>query len=133
MMAAFILVCSVVLLLQFFVSYCRSLIAASAKQALSPEVRDVAGIPRAASGEDFARVMQLLQLCPDSPDDRNSIQAIGAYFSLLNFLRVTLARMVPSMRAWTDSERGQCAYFAAVALERRIAFSRGMLAQQMEN
>jgi hypothetical protein len=133
MMAAFILVCSVVLLLQFFVSYCRSLIAASAKQALSPEVRDVAGIPRAASGEDFARVMQLLQLCPDSPDDRKSIQAIGAYFSLLNFLRVTLARMVPSMRAWTDFERGQCAYFAAVALERRIAFSRGMLAQQMES
>ncbi|HEY6265906.1 MAG TPA: hypothetical protein VIW93_13985 [Candidatus Acidoferrum sp.] len=133
MMAAFILVCSSVLLLQFFVSYCRSLIAASAKQALSPEVRDVAGIPRVASGEDFRRVMQLLQLCPDSPQDRNSIQAIGAYFSLLNFLRVTLARVVPSMRAWTESERGQCAYFAAVALERRIAFSRGMLAQQMEN
>jgi len=64
MMAAFILVCSVVLLLQFFVSYCRSLIAASAKQALSPEVRDVAGIPRTASGEDFTRVMQLLHLCP---------------------------------------------------------------------
>ena len=133
MMAAFILVCSVVLLLQFFVSYCRSLIAASAKQALSPEVREVTGIPRTASGEDFTRVMQLLQLCPDSPEDRSSIQAIGAYFGLLNFLRVTLARMVPSMRAWTESERGQCAYFAAVALERRIAFSRGMLAQQMEN
>lgn len=133
MMAAFILVCSVVLLLQFFVSYCRSLIAASAKQALSPEVRDVTGIPRAASGEDFARVMQLLQLCPERREDRSSIQAVGAYFGLLNFLRATLARMVPSMRAWTESERGHCAYFAAVALERRIAFSRGMLAQQMES
>jgi hypothetical protein len=133
MMAAFILVCSVVLLLQFFVSYCRSLIAASAKQLLSPEVQDVTGISRAASGEDFARVIQLLRLCPDRPEDRNSIQAIGAYFRLLNFLRSTLARMVPSMHAWTESERGHCAYFAAVALERRIAFSRGMLAQQMEN
>jgi hypothetical protein len=133
MMAAFILVCSVILLLQFFVSYCRSLIAASAKQMLSPEVQDVTGISRAASGEDFARVVQLLRLCPDRPEDRNSIQAIGAYFRLLNFLRSTLARMVPSMHAWTESERGHCAYFAAVALERRIAFSRGMLAQQMEN
>ena len=133
MMAGFILVCSVVLLLQFFVSYCRSLIAASAKQALSPEVRDVAGIPRAASGEDFARVMQLLQLCPEPPEDRSGVRAIGAYFRLLNFLRGTLARTVPSMHAWTESERGHCAYFAAVALERRIAFSRGMLAQQMEN
>jgi hypothetical protein len=133
MMAAFILVCSVILLLQFFVSYCRSLIAASAKQMLSPEVQDVTGISRAASGEDFARVVQLLRLCPDRPEDRNSIQAIGAYFRLLNFLRSTLARMVPSMSAWTESERGHCAYFAAVALERRIAFSRGMLAQQMES
>jgi hypothetical protein len=133
MMAGFIFVCSVILLLQFFVSYCRSLIAASAKQSLSPEVRDVAGIPRAASGEDFARVMQLLQLCPEPPEDRSSVQAIGAYFRLLSFLRATLARVVPSMHAWTESERGHCAYFAAVALERRIAFSRGMLARQMES
>jgi hypothetical protein len=132
MMAGIILVCSVVLFLQFFVFYCRSLIAASAKQALSPEVKDVTGIQRVASGEDFKRVMQLLQLCPERPEDRNGIQAIGAYFRLLNLLRSTVARMVPSMRVWTETERGQCAYFAAVALERRISFSRDMLAQQMD-
>src|SRR6266850_1191984 len=130
MMAAFIFVCSIVTLLQFFVWYCRSLIAASAKEALSPEVRDVTGIARAASGEDFTRVMQL---CQERPEDRGSIQAVGTYFGLLNFLRATLARMFPSMRAWTESERGSCAYFAAIALERLIAFSRGMLAQQMES
>jgi hypothetical protein len=96
-------------------------------------VRDVTGIARAASGEDFTRVMQLLQLCPERPEDRGSIQAVGTYFGLLNFLRATLARIVPSTRAWTESERGSCAYFAAVALERRIAFSRSMLAQQMES
>ncbi len=132
MMAGIILVCSTVLLLQFFVSYCRSLIAASAKQVLSPEVLDVTGISKTASGEDFARVMQLLQLCPERPEDRNSIQAIGAYFRLLNLLRSTVARIAPSMRAWTESERGHCTYFAAVALERRISFSRDMLAQQMD-
>jgi hypothetical protein len=125
-------VCSVVLLLQFFVSYCRSLIATSSRQVLSPEVKDVTGIQRAASGEDYKRVMQLLQLCPERREDRNSVQAIGAYFSLLNFLRSTVARMVPSMRAWTELERAHCAYFAAVALERRISFSRDMLAQQMD-
>ena len=41
MMAALFLVCSIVFLLQFFVSYCRSLIAASVKHELSAEVRDV--------------------------------------------------------------------------------------------
>ncbi len=132
MMAAIIFVCSAVLFLQFFVFYCRSLIAVSSKQVLSPEVQDVTGISRSASGKDFARVMQLLQLCPERPEDRKGIQAIGAYFRLLNFLRSTIARMVPSMRVWTESERGHCTYFAAVALERRISFSRDMLAQQMD-
>ncbi|HYL85724.1 MAG TPA: hypothetical protein VE263_15950 [Candidatus Angelobacter sp.] len=132
MMATIILVCSLVLFLQFFVFYCRSLIAVSARQALSPEVQEVTGIQRAATGEDFKRVMQLLQLCPERREDRNGIQAIGIYFRLLNFLRVTIARLAPSMDAWTETERGQCTYFAAVALERRISFSRDMLAQQMD-
>jgi hypothetical protein len=132
MMAGVIFVFSAAALLQFFISYCRSLIAASSKQVLSAEVRDVTGIQRIASGEDFKRVMQLLQLCPERPEDRNGVQAIGAYFRLLNFLRSTVARIVPSMRAWTESERGQCSYFAAVTLERRISFSRDMLAQQMD-
>jgi len=132
MMAAIILVCSVVLFLQFFVFYCRSLIAVSAKQALSPEVQEVTGIQRTASGEDFRRVMQLLQLCPERREDRNGIQAIGLYFGMLNLLHATIARLVPSMHGWTEAERGQCTYFAAVALERRISFSRDMLAQQMD-
>jgi hypothetical protein len=132
MMAALILVLSLAALLQFFVSYCQSLIAASAKHPLSPEVQDVAGISSRASGEDFARVVQLLQLCPERREDRSGLQAIGAYYKMLSFLRATLARVVPSLLAWTDKERGQCTYFAAVTLDRRIAFSRDMLAQQMD-
>jgi hypothetical protein len=87
---------------------------------------------RPASGDDFQRVMQLLHLCPDRPEDRGKIKAVGAYFALLNFLKSTIARVIPSICAWADFERGQCAYFAAVALDRRIAFSREMLAQQMD-
>jgi hypothetical protein len=132
MMAGVIFAFSAAALLQFFISYCRSLIAASSKQVLSAEVKDVTGIQRIASGEDFERVIQLLQLCPERPEDRNSVQAIGAYFKLLNFVRSTIARIVPSTKAWTESERGHCTYFAAVALERRISFSRDMLAQQMD-
>jgi hypothetical protein len=133
MMAAIILVFSLVFLLQFFVSYCRSLIAASIKHPLSAEVQDVTGIKSTATGEDFDRVVQLLQLCPDRPEDRNGVQAVGAYFGLLGFVRSTIARMIPSLRTWTERERGQCTYFAAVTLERRIAFSRDMFAQQLES
>jgi hypothetical protein len=132
-MAALIFVVSAIALLQFFISYCRSLIAASLKQPLSEEVRDVAGIPATASGDDFVRVLQLVQLCPERPEDRGHLRAIGAYFRLLNFARATVARVIPSLVAWTEIERGQCAYFAAVALDRRIAFSRDMLAQQFDS
>lgn len=132
MMAAIILVCSVALLLQFFVSYCRSLISASIRQPLSAEVQDVTGIKDAAAGDDFERVVQLLQLCPDRPEDRSGVQAIGAYFKLLGAMRATVAKLIPKLSAWTDAERGQCTYFAAVTLDRRIAFSRDMFAQQLE-
>src|SRR5438270_287067 len=132
MMGALIFVFSVIFLLQFFVSYCRSLIAASVTHELSPEVLDVTGLSHATSGEDFARVTQLLHLCPDRPEDRSAVRAIGAYFRLLNFVAVSLARLVPSSRAWIESERSRCTYFAAVTLDRRIAFSRDLLAQQIE-
>jgi len=131
-MATLIFLFSAAALLQFFISYCRSLIAASIKQPISAEVRDVTGIASAASGEDFVRVVQLLQLCPERPEDGSRIRAINAYFRLLTFMRSTVARVVPALVNWTEMERGQCTYFAAVALDRRIAFSRDMLAQQMD-
>ena len=132
MMAALFLVCSIVFLLQFFVSYCRSLIAASVKHELSAEVRDVTGLSTSTSGEDFARVIQLLLLCPDRPEDRSEVRAVSAYFRMMNLLERTLARVAPSVHAWIERERSQCTYFAAVTLDRRIAFSRDLLAQQIE-
>jgi hypothetical protein len=132
MIAAIILVCSVAFFLQFFVPYCRSLIASSAAHVLSPEVRDVTGISTQAAGDDFARVMQLLMLCPDRPEDRGEIRAIGMYFQLLNLMKSTVARIAPSVLTWAERERGRCTYFAAVALDRRVAFSRDLLAQQIE-
>ncbi len=133
MMAGIILACSVVAALQFFIWYCRSLVAASAKHSLSAEVRDVTGIATSASGADFDRVRQLLNLCPERPQERSGIEAVGAYFSLLNFIRATVARLVPSLRSWADLQQAQCAYFAAVALDRRIAFNRSLLAQQFDS
>lgn len=132
MMAALILVFSVAALLQFFVSYCRSLLAASAKESLSIQARDVTGITgmSAPSGE-FPRFVQLLDLCPERPNDRGPVRAVRTYYRLLGALRASFAWVAPGLAMWTENERGQCAYFAAVALDRRIAFSRDMLAQQM--
>lgn len=132
MMAGIILACSVVAMLQFFIWYCRSLVAASAKHSLSAEVRDVTGITHSASAADFPRVRQLLNLCPEVPEERRGIEVIGAYFGFLSLVRATVARFVPSLRSWADLQQAQCAYFAAVALDRRINFNRNLLAQQLD-
>ncbi len=76
--------------------------------------------------------MQLLMLCPDRPEDRGEIRAIGLYFQMLNVMKTAVGRLMPSFLAWADKERGRCTYFAAVALDRRVAFSRDLLAQQIE-
>lgn len=133
MMAAIILVFSLAALLQFFISYCRSLVAATAKQPLSREAQDVTGITSVARAQDYRRITQLLQLCQERPQDRGEIRAVQSYFGLLGLIHATIARLLPSLRQWTESQRGLCAYFAAVALDRRIAFSREMIAQQMSN
>lgn len=127
-----IFVLSLATLLMFFVSYCRSLMASSSRHRLSREVRDVTGISTLPSGRDFVRVMQLLQLCPERPEDRTGLQAVGLYFKILNLLQHTFARKVPSLRSWTEQELAGCASFAVVVLDRRIAFSREILSQQGE-
>ena len=132
MMAALIFAVSVVTLLMFFVSYCRSLTAASSRYEISKEVRDVTGIHAFASGADFTRVMQLLQLCPERPEDRLGLRAVVYYFEILNLLQKTVARLTPSIQLWAEQERAGCANFAVVTLDRRIAFSREILAQQGE-
>jgi hypothetical protein len=133
MMAAIIFVVSLATLLQFFISYCRSLVASTARQPLSADVRKVTGISTEANGGDFVRVSQFLYLCPGRPEDRGEVRSVRVYFDLLSLLEHTFAKVVPASATWIEGERGRCAYFAAVALDRRIAFSRDMLAAQMEN
>jgi hypothetical protein len=134
MTAALILALSSVALLQFFVSYCRSVIAASSASPLSEQVREVTGIQdREIRGEEFIRLLQLTNLCPDSGSDHWAIAAVHAYFRMLGFARVTLRRVIPGIVSWTEAELSGCARFAAVALDRRIAHSRDLMAQQFSS
>ena len=130
MMAALIFVVSMVTLLMFFVSYCRSLMASSSAHTLSKEARDVAAIPVQGAGADFTRVVQLLQLCPERPEDHNKLQAVTAYYRFLSFVQNSIARLAPALKVWTEQERAGCTNFAAVILDRRISFSREILAQE---
>ena len=129
--AALILALSSVALLQFFISYCRSVIAASSAVPLSDYVWDLTGIrSRQLRGEEFIRILQLMSLCPDSGVNQSAISAIRAYFRMVTFARSMLRGVVPSFVSWADAELSGCARFAAVALDDRISRSRQLMSQQ---
>ena len=132
MMPVMIFAISLFALLQFFVSYTRSLIAESREHELSEQAREICGFTaRAARGEHFPRLLQLIELCPEHSGDGFKVRAVTLYFQMLG-LASSLFRwlMVPSATGWIEAERGCCAYAAAVALDRRIAYNRTILAQQ---
>ena len=131
MIAALIFVISFLMLLQFFVSYCHSLIAASRNFELSEQAREISGVTgKTVPGDQFHRLLQLLALCPVPGGDSNQVRALSAYFSMLGLVRKPLRWAAPAASRWIESERGGCAYVAAVALDRRIAYTRMMMAQQ---
>jgi hypothetical protein len=132
MIAALIFVISVAALLQFFVLHCRSILAYTRRVELSDRVREVAGIAAAnVAASDFDRIVELVRLCPERGDDRKEIRVVGTYYSLLDFLGRITRSVTPKIAAWTENERRSCSYFAAVALDRRISYSRDLFTQQV--
>jgi hypothetical protein len=131
MISALIYVVSLAVLVQFFVYYCRSVLASSSKVELSARVREAAGVGgNSVAAEDFERFLELVRLCPENSADRGGIRAVGAYYTLLHVLARLTRAMVPSVAAWAERERQGCSHFAAVALDRRISFSRALFMQQ---
>jgi hypothetical protein len=131
MIAALIFVCSVAALLQFFISYCRSALIATSREPLSIQARDVTGlVGMTACGEEFRLYMELLQLCPDRPDDRRIVRAVRVYYRMVSGLRSVMSRLAPKVSSWAETERSRCAYFAAVMLDRHIAYNRTLAAEQ---
>jgi hypothetical protein len=132
MIAALIFVISFVALLQFFVLHCRSILAYSRRVELSDRIREVTGLTgQDVSAEDFGRLLQLVRLCPERGNDRKEIRVVGAYYVLLDLLERVSRSLNPRVAAWTEHERQGCSYFAAVALDRRISYSRDLFTQQV--
>ena len=131
MMAVMIFVISILTLLQFFVSYSRSLIAESRGIELSEQAREICGLTaRTVAGDQFRRLSELIALCPEPGADGTKLLVVSAYFHLLGLLRRLSEWTIPSATAWIEAERGGCAYAAAVVLDRRIAYNRMIMAQQ---
>jgi hypothetical protein len=129
MIAGLIFGVSSLTLLQFFVSYSRSLIAESRGHRLSEQAREICGIKTSSpAGEQFGRLNQLIALCPEAGDDGFKVKAVAVYFCLLGFAKTFMSWAIPSANPWIEAERRGCAYVAAVVLDRRIAHNRMVMA-----
>jgi hypothetical protein len=131
MTAALIFAISFLTLMQFFVSYCHSLIAESRGHELSESAREISGVTgRTAHGDQFRRLLQLLSLCPDPGGDTTQVRAVSTYFRLLSLARAVCGWAVPGVTEWMQSESGGCAYVLAVVLDKRIAYNRMLMSEQ---
>jgi hypothetical protein len=131
MIAALIFAISIVTLLQFFVSYSRSLIAECRDQELSEQTREICGVTaRTVAGDKFRKLSELIAMCPESGSDSGTLMAVSAYYRLLSIVRSVSNWASPTATAWIEAERGDCAWAAAVVLDRRIAYTRMMMNQQ---
>jgi hypothetical protein len=131
MIPALIFIVSLLTLMQFFVSYTRSLIAESQGHELSEQAREICGLTgEGVTVDQFRRLEQLIALCPEPGGDGFEVRAVALYFRMVGLAHILLSWAIPSAAPWIEAERGGCAHAAAVVLDRRIAYNRMMMAQQ---
>lgn len=132
--AILVLVVSIPTLLLFLVQYCRSIVAASSRVELSEQARDVTGIQdHLIHANDFPRLLQMVELCPEPGGDSFYLRAVRAYYLLVKLLRGAVHPIAPRFAAWSERELQGCAWFAAVTLDRRIAYNRDLMTRQITN
>lgn len=109
-------------LVQFFMSYCRSLLLSHAQVELSAATRGLIGIESAQiAGANFYRLLGLVRLAPNPADDKWEIRVVSLYYRVVR-LAALLSKPIGSVaQNWAERQSNLCAYFVAVALDRRIA------------
>lgn len=122
MIPVLMLMFSAMALVQFFLSYCRSILATYVEVELSPATREVIGLePGEIRGGQFNRLLGLLRVAPNPGGDQWHLGIVSTYYRIISIIDMSVAQMVPVARSWTERESTRCAYFAAAALNRRIA------------
>ena len=122
----------VVLPLLLFVAYCRSLILQASQIELSAAVlKAITSKSGSVSAKDFHRLHALVGLCPLGQQDGVPLAAVSMYFLLLTGLHGISSAICEVVADWAEEERRKCSHFAAVRLDRRIANTRKLWAEQM--
>ena len=119
MIAAMLLVTSVIALGQFAVYYWRAMLAGVASQPLSERVRAAAGVTGLATGSrDFSAFLSLYDVTPGLRESGRTLRAVRIYYRAV----ATLGRLalLPRLASWTDRELALCSRYVAVRIDQRL-------------
>jgi hypothetical protein len=122
MIPALMLMFSCAALGQFFMSYCRSLLTTYAQVELSAATRNLIGIQsQEIAGAQFRRLLGLVHLAPNLDDDKWELRVVSTYYRAMRLAGFLTKPFGAVASKWVEHQTGLCAYFAAAALDRRIA------------
>lgn len=117
MIAAIILVVSIMALGQFGLYYWRAMISGIASQAISDRIRSAACISsRPIGAQDFHSILILNDLSPDLRGPGGSFRVIRTYYSAIE----KLGKILPAMASWSNTEMATCARYVAVLMDQHL-------------
>jgi hypothetical protein len=112
---------SIIALSQFAIYYWRAVLSGVAAQPVSSRVLEAARVNSGGfSAEDFTTLASLHDLTPQLNSDQGSMSFVRIYYRAVEWLGLAAERIAPSIAAWSNRERGLCARYAAVQIDRRL-------------
>lgn len=123
MVAALILLLSVLALTQFAVSQWRLLWLTTAHQPLSDTLRAATGLDvETIRATDFASLLDMCdRVCPEIRNKTPWLREVTWYYRLLGKVEMLSQAALPAAGAWVAKEMRICARFVAVVLDQNLA------------
>jgi len=121
MLAAMLFTISIVALAQFGLYYWRAVLSGVAAQPVSDRVLSAAHVENGrVTSEDFLTLSGLHELTPDLYPNGGGLGLVRLYYRLVEGVEALAGSHIPAIAAWSNHERGICARYAAVQVDRRL-------------
>jgi len=117
MISLLMLIAALVGLVQFSVSYWRSMLASTAAQPLSERFCTAVGLEAGKpSASDFSDILSVHRLTPGLDNRPSHLRRLQAYYSAM-----TALGKLPALNKWAQSEMTTCARYLAVIVDQRLS------------
>jgi hypothetical protein len=121
MFAAMLFTISVVALAQFGLYYWRAVLSGVAAQPVSDRVLSAAHVENGrVTSQDFETLAGLHELTPDLYPNRGGLGLVRLYYRVVEGVEALAGSHIPAITVWSNRERGICARYAAVQVDRRL-------------